>query len=277
MLNKNLLHKSLAIVIATGVLLFVSCQGGNKSGNQAQTAADSANVKDISQNVKEVVYPLPTPFEMTRMLNTIGVGYSSAILNPVDKAEKYFTDKSKALNLGIYGADVAYAATYDQKQDVKLYLKALKTLVDQLGINIDYSKMLSDEFKEKINNKDTLINIITNTYFETYKDLRGKGNQELSVMMVTGMWVEVMYIATNISKDSYNNSEIVKMIAKQKDSYLKLLEIMGSMDKNKDIKDLETKFLILKPVYDKVDQGLYQKDYMLILKTIQEVRKSFVS
>jgi len=277
MLTKNLLHKGLAIVIATGIILFGSCNGGSKSGNQAQTAADSSSIKDISQHVKDVVYPLPTPFEMTRMLNTIGVGYSSTILNPVDKAEKYFTDKSKAINLGIYGADVAYAATYDQKQDVKLYLKALKTLVDELGINIDYNKLLSDEFKEKINNKDTLINIITSTYYDTYKNLQSKGNKELSVMMVTGMWVEVMYIATNISKDSYNNSDIVKLIANQKNSYLKLLEILGTMDSNKDIKDMETKFMILKPVYDKVDQGLHQKDYQLILQTIQEVRKSFVS
>jgi len=276
MLTKNLLHKSLAIVIATGVLLFVSCQG-NKSGNQAQTAGDTANINEISQNVKEVVYPLPTPFEMTRMLSNIGVSYSSAILNPVDKAEKYFTEKSKAVNLGIYGADVAYAATYDQKQDVKLYLKALKTLVDELGISIDYSRMLSDEFKEKINNKDTLISIITTTYYDTYKNLKAKGSQESAAMMVTGMWVEVMYIATNISKDSYNNPEIVKLIAKQKDSYLKLLELLGSLNKNKDIKDLETKFMILKPVYDKVDQGLHQKDYELILKTIQDVRKSFIS
>jgi hypothetical protein len=276
MFTKNLLHKSLAVVVATGILLFVSCQGGNKSGSQ-QTSADSTNLKNISENVKDVVYPLPTPFEMTKMLNTIGVSYNSSILNPVDKVGKYFTEKNKAVNLGIYGADVAYAASYDQKQDVKLYLKALKTLVDELGINIDYNKMLSDEFKEKINNKDTLINIITNTYFETYKSLKGKGSKELSVMMVTGMWVEVMYIATNISKDSYNNSEIVKLIAKQKDSYLKLLEILGSMNSDKGIKDLETKFLILKPVYDKVEQGLYQKDYQLILQTIQEVRKSFVS
>lgn len=276
MLMKNLLHKGLAIVIATGVLLFVSCQG-NKSGNQAQNSADTTNIKEISQNVKDVVYPLPTPFEMTRMLNTIGVSYSSAILNPVDKADKYFTEKSKAISLGVYGADVAYAATYDQKQDIKLYLKALKTLVDGLGINIDYSKMLSDEFKEKINNKDTLIKFITNTYNDTYSNLKSKGNQELAAMMVTGMWVEVMYIATNISKDSYNNPEIVKLIAKQKDSYNKLLELLGSLNTNKDIKELETKFMVLKPVYDKVDQGLHQKDYELILKTIQNVRKSFIS
>lgn len=272
---KNFMKINLALVIAFASIL-TSCKSGSQSGNQDQNA-DTLNKDQIAQDVKDVVYPLPTPFEMTKMLNNIGVNYSSAILNPVNKAEKYFTEKSKAVNLGVYGADVAYAATYDQKQDVKLYLKALKTLVDQLGVSIDYSKMLSDEFKEKINNKDTLINFITVTYNDTYKNLKGKGNQELAAMMVTGMWVEVMYIATNISKDSYNNPEIVKLIAKQKDSYNKLLELLGSMNSNKDIKDLETKFMVLKPVYDKVDQGLYQKDYELILKTIQDVRKSFVS
>jgi hypothetical protein len=275
--KKNLLHKNLAIVIATSVLFFVSCQGGNKPVSQEQTASDSTKMKDISQNVKEVIYPLPTPFETTRLLNNIGAGYKSAILNPVDKAEKYFTEKSKAVNLGVYGADLAYATTFDQKQDVKLYSKTLKTLVDDLGINIDYSKMLSDEFKEKINNKDSLINIITKTYYDSYKNLSSKGNEELAVMMVSGMWVELMYIATNISKDTYNNTEIVKIIAGQKESYNKLLNLLDTHSSNADIKDLHTKLMILKPVYDKVDQGLYKKDYLLILKTIQEVRKSFVS
>jgi hypothetical protein len=278
MLKKNLLHKSLAIVIATIVLVFVaSCHNGNKSGNQAQTGVDSSSMKEISSNVKDVVYPLPTPFEMTRMLNTMGASYISSILNPVDKAEKYFTEKSKAVNLGVYGADLSYAATYDQKQDVKLYSRALKVLIDELGISVDYSNMLSDEFKDKINNKDTLIKIITNTYYDTYKDLSSKGNQDLSVMMASGMWIELMYIATNISKDTYNNSDIVKLVANQKDSYQKLLDLLSKHDKSADIKDVENKLLILKPVYDKVEKGLYEKDYLLILKTVQDIRKSFVS
>jgi hypothetical protein len=277
MFNKNLFNAKLAIVVTIAVLFFASCQSGNKSAKQAQTAADSTNIKEIAQNVKDIVYPLPTPFEMTRMLNNIGAQYSSGILNPVDKVEKYFTEKNKAIILGVYGADLAYAATYDQKQDVKLYSKALKTLIDELGINIDYSKLLSDEFKEKINNKDTLISIITNTYYDTYKSLSGKSNPELAVMMTTGMWIELMYIATNISKDTYHNSGVVKMIADQKDSYTKIMKLLNDHNKSNDIKELESKLMILKPVFDKVDSGLLENDYLLILKTIQAVRASFVS
>ena len=269
-------NKNVAIIMVTILVSFAACKSGSQSSN-GTSKADSVNLNEITKDVKDVVYPLPTPFEMTRMLSDMGAKYSTAVLNPANKSEKYFTEKSKAVNLGVYGADLAYAATFDQKQDVKIYSKSLKGLIDQLGINIDYSKLLSDEFKEKVNNKDTLVSIITTTFYDTYKFLDKKSNPDLAIMMVSGMWVEVMYIATNISQDTYHNSGIVKMIAGQKDSYTKLMNLLKEHDKSADIKDLETKLQVLKPVYDKVDAGLTEGDYMLILKTIQSVRKSFVS
>jgi len=276
MFLKKLLHNNLAIVIAVTVIL-ASCQNSNKSGNANQTAADSAKLTDISQDVKEVVYPLPTPFETTRMLNDMGAKYVSASLNPVDKAEKYFTEKSKAVNLGIYGADVAYAVTYNQKQDIKLYSKAVKTLLDQLGVNVDYSNLLTDEAREKMNNKDTLINVITQTFHNTYKSLSEKNNPDLAVMMVSGMWVELMYIATHISEDTYHNSGVVKLITNQKESYAKLINLLSMYNTNSDIKSLETQLQVLKPVFDKIESGLSEKDYLLILKTIQDVRNSLAA
>jgi len=277
MILKNLLNTNLKFIIPAIAIVVASCQGGNKQANKEQSKADSANVKEISQDVKDVVYPLPTPFEITKILNNIGASYISASLNPTGNAEKYFTEKSKALNLGVYGADLAYAATYDQKQDVNLYSKSLKTLIDELGIKIDYSKFLSDEFKSNVNNKDSLTNIITRTYYDTYKTLKEKNNPDLAVMMVSGMWVELMYIATNISKDTYRNPGIVKLIVNQKTSYTKLLELLASRDKNPDIKLIETKLLTLKPIFDNINSGLLEKDYLTILQTIQSVRKSFIS
>jgi predicted outer membrane protein len=276
MFLNNLTKLNLAAVIAISIVL-ISCQGNKKSGEQEQAAGDTLNKEEIAQDVKEVVYPLPTPFEMTKMLNEIGAKYIGSALNPANKAEKYFTEKSKAINLGIYAADVAYCATYDKKQETQNYLKALKTLVDGLGISIDYSKMLTEEFKEKVNNKDTLTKVITNTIYDTYQFLNEKNNPDLAVMMVSGMWIELMYIATHISTDTYDNTGMVQIIAKQKDSLTKLLEILAQRNSNADIKSLESELQVLKPVYDKVDQGLMKEDYQLILKTIEKVRNSLVS
>jgi hypothetical protein len=276
MFLKNLINCKLSIVVAATIIL-VSCQGGNKPASDQQSVKDSLSKAEISKDVKEIVYPLPTPFEITNMLNDIGAKYVASSLNPAEKADKYFTEKNKAVNLGIYGADLAYAATYSQKQDVELYSKALKTLIDGLGINIDYSAMLSDNFKQKVNNKDTLTKVVTNTFFDTYKYLNEKNNPDLAIMMASGMWIELMYIATHISEDTYHNTDLVRIIVKQKDSYGKLLKLLNDHEANKDIKELETKLLVIKPVFDKVESGLKENDYLLILKTIQSVRKSIVS
>jgi len=275
MLLKTVLKNHLLIVILALLAGLNACQTPTAPSGQ-QAGGDSLSKDSIAQNVKEVVYPLPAPFELTQMLNDIGAAYVGKNLNPVNKVEKYVTEKDKAVNLGVYGADLAYATTYNKEEDVKAYLKAVRTLIDALGVNIDYSFLFSDEVKMKANNKDTLVEIITNTFYATYSSLKEKNSPEMAVMMVSGMWIELMYIATHISKDTYNNTQIVTLIAKQKDSYEKLMNLIENYPNHQALKDLDEKLSVLKPVFAKVDQGLTVSDYNLLLSTIEKVRKGFV-
>jgi hypothetical protein len=264
------------VVIVIAVLSLVACKGGNKTADADQLAADSLNRELLASDIKEVLYPLPTPFEMTKMLNDIGAKYTAKNLNSTANIEKYYTEQNKAVNLGIYGADLAYASTYQQQQDIQTYMGAIKTLADQLGVTYDYTRLLSDEYKEKLNNKDSLTSIVTNTIYDTYQYLDQKSNPDLAVNMITGMWVELMYIATNISEDSYNFTGMVDIISKQKASYEKVMDLLASRNTNPDIKNLETKLQALKPAFDKVDAGLSETDYNLILQTIRSVRGSVI-
>ena len=277
MYTKNWVGKiSSFVVIAIALIFLVSCKGGKKTAEQERLAADSLNKQLLTSDIKEVLYPLPAPFEMTQMLINIGATYSSKILNPAGKVEKYVTEPAKAVNLGVYAADLAYAATYQQQQDVQTYVSSIKSLADQLGVTYDYAKLLSDEYKTKFENKDSLTNIVTNTIYTTYEYLDQKSNPDLAVNMVAGVWVELMYIATNISEASFNSSGIVDIISKQKTSYDKVMSLLAERNANPDIKALETKLTILKPVYEKVASGLSQADYNLILKTIKEVRNTLI-
>ena len=271
MYSKKTINKLLVGSMAIAMLFIASCQNGNQSATQ-QVADSTA----ISQDVKELIYPLPTPFELTQTLKDIGAKYNASVLNPTAKADKYFKESAKAINLGVYAGDLAYAASFEQKQDINLYSKTIKDMIDALGVNIDYSKLMSDDLKSKINNKDTLAKIISNTYSETYKYLYEKSNPDYALMMVSGMWVELMYIATNISQDTYHFSGMVDIITKQEKSYTKLMSLLAERNSNPEIKELETKLLVLKPVYDKAQNGLTEQDYLTILTTIQSVRKSIV-
>ena len=267
---------AISILVIIMAVVFSSCKGTKKSAEQDQVVSDSLNKTLLATEVGEVLYPLPTPFEMTKMLNDIGATYSVKNLNSPSSVEKYFRESQKAVNLGIYGADLAYVSTYQQQQDIQVYLNAIKTLADQLGITYDYSKLLSDEYKEKFNNKDSLTKIVTNTIYDTYNYLDQKSNPDMAVTMVAGMWVELMYIGTNISQDSYNYTGLVNIISKQKASYEKVMELLSGRNANADIKGLETKLQALKPVFDKVEAGLSEADYNLILQTIKSVRSSLV-
>jgi len=275
--NGNSLKISTFLKALVALFILASCKGGNKSTERDLLMADSLNKELFILDISESVYPLPTPFEMTAMLNDIGATYNSKIVNPSSNVNKYFTEQGKAVNLGIYGADLSYASTFQQQQDIQTYLSVIKTLADQLGINADYSVLLSDEYKEKYNNKDSLTNIITKTIFDTYQYLDKRSNPDLSVFMVTGVWVELMYIATHVSEDSYNFTGIVDIIVNQRDSFKKVLNLLNSRNANIEIKNLEAKLLVLKPVYDKVASGLSPQDYELILLTIRSVRNSIIS
>lgn len=277
MYTRNTIIKISSFIMVLAVLFVIfSCKGGTKSPEQGGEASDSLDKELLASDIKEVLYPLPAPVEMTQMLNEIGASYNSAILNSPAKVEKYVTEESKALNLGIYAADLAYAATFEQQQDVQTYLSSIKSLADQLGVNYNYTELLSDEYKTKFENKDSLTEVVTNTIYSTYQYLDQRSNPDLAVDMVAGVWVELMYIATNISEASYNFTGLVDIISKQKGSYEKVMSLLAQRNTNPDIKSLETKLQSLQPAYDKVDAGLSQQDYNLILRTIKDVRNSLI-
>lgn len=276
MYNNKIRRFNTYLMIAISVVILVSCKGVNKQTDQDEILVDSINKELLASDVKDVLYPLPTPFEITQMLSDIGATYLSKNLNDAANVDKYITEQSKALNIGIYGADLVYASTYSQQQDVQTYLGSIKQLADDLGIAYDYSLLLSDEYRSKFENKDSLTNIVTNTIFDTYQYLDQKSNPDLAVSMVTGVWVELMYLATNISENSYNYTGMVDIIANQKVSYEKVLELLAARSSNEEIRDLEARLAVIKPAFDKVDSGLSEDDYEMILTTIQEVRNTLI-
>jgi hypothetical protein len=277
-MRKNILHKSLSLVVLlAATMMFISCKSRTATTELEALSVDSLTRELIASDVREVVYPLPSPFEITAMLNDIGARYNVDILNPTSNEDKYFTEQSKAINLGVYGADLTYASSYEQQQDIQIYLNTIHSLANDLGINVDYAMLLSDEYKEKLNDKDSLVSIVTSTFYDTYEYLARNSNPDLSVSMVAGMWVELMYIATHISEDSYNFTGVVDLIVNQKTSYEKVMDLLYIRNSNPEISELEATLAVLRPVYARAESGLGEEDYELIINTIRNLRESITS
>jgi len=87
------------------------------------------------------------------LMKHAGAKYNTEFLNSVDNASKYTTSKSKALNLGVYSADLSFASMFDQSQATLKYLSVTKKLADDLGILNAIDKSIVTRMEKNINNR----------------------------------------------------------------------------------------------------------------------------
>ena len=265
-------------MILIAFMLTGACKSSIKDKAERKTKLFKPIVKEaIEKKVEEIVYPLPTSFEVTNMLNDIGIPYIIGISNPVENADRYFTEKSKALNLGVYGADLSYASTYHMKQDVMLFLEASKKLTDDLEISAVYDEELIKKVEENINNKEELVDIITNSFYEVYEYLQKNDRANLSLVIVVGSWIEALYLTTHVSTSVYHNYNIVKIIHEQKSSLNNLINILQEYKDDKAIFELLQDLDPIKKVYDSIDESLTQEQVEAIILAIESVRDKIVS
>ncbi|MFA9389197.1 MAG: hypothetical protein ACERKD_05295 [Prolixibacteraceae bacterium] len=207
----------LFIVVAIIGLTFSSCNNQKK----AKVAQE-----EIKQDIEEYVYPLASAFDVTTMLSEIEASYIVDITNDAGNVEKYFTEQSRAVNLGVYTADLAYATTYRQKADVQSYFKAIQILVNELDITAAISKHLAEDIESNLDNQEVLVKLITQLTENAYSYLNKQGRAELSYLVLAGTAIEGLYLSTHISENTFQNPQIIKTILYQKEPLMKLAKLM---------------------------------------------------
>ena len=268
-----------------GIALFImamvinSCAGKTNSEDaEKKKKIFNPMVKEaIEKEVEEFVSPLPNSFEVTQMLNNIGISYILGLSNPVTNVDRYFTEKSKALNLGVYGADLSYASTYHMKQDVMLYLEATKKLTDDLEISSAFNETLVESIEKTLDNKEELIEIITNSFNNTYDFLYQNGKASLSLLVISGSWIEGLFLTTHVSANVYHNYEIVKIIHGQKESLKKLLDILNEYKEDQIIQEFLNDLTPLKEIYDSIGETLTEEQVNEISTAVETLREKIVA
>ncbi len=265
-------NKVLACITVALLATMFACGGGAK---QAETdkSHDGKSKEEAFKSVTK--YPIPTAFEVVKLLNKAGASYILSLNNPVENVDKYFTEKSKALNLGVYGANLSYASTYQMKQETMSYLKVSKTLIDDLQITTAFNKDFYTRVEANIDNKDSLINIISDSFYDTYDFLINEGKDNISTLVIVGSWVEGLYITCQMAIISKNNEDILKIIANQKDPLDKLMEIMMPQANDKNVLEVMELIQPLAPLYEKIEgETINQAQFDQINEMITKIRET---
>jgi len=258
-------------MLMAAVVTFTSC------GNRQAKESEDLQVSKEKAFEDVTTYPIPTAFEVIQLINKAGASYIISICNPADSVGKYISEKDKAVNLGIYGADLAYSTTYQMKQETMNYLKVSKQLIEELNINTGFNLELANKVEKNIDNKDSLISIITDSFYETYKNLIENGKESLSLMVITGSWIEGAYITSEIALTSRDNADFLKILASQKAPMSKLVELMKPRLENPEVKEMMDKLSPIVELYNSVEgDTLTDAQFQKLIESITSVRNSLI-
>ena len=190
----------------------------------------------------------------TLLLKKAGAGYDEALLNPTSNANKYNTDKQKALNLGVYGADLSYASIFEQDQTIMQYMNVSKKLAIGLDLLAAIDQSIIDRLEANHDNRDSVIRIISETFLNSNSTLKEDNRPEMAALILAGGWVEALYLATQLTKDVKKDKELVERIVEQKLSFNELTMLLGEYaETNPDIADVASKLEGISQIFNEIE------------------------
>ncbi|HOW39965.1 MAG TPA: hypothetical protein PL123_05430 [Bacteroidales bacterium] len=272
------MKKIFAGVIITMLILssvaYTSCK--NRAAQKEQQQEELDQVGQIEKQIESNVYPLPTSAEVIKMLTDLEVGFIIGISNPVDNVKKYFSSTTRAVNLGVYGADLSYATLYNMQQEVINNMSAIRSLANELNMSKIYNEELYDKIKQNFDNRDQLVSILTTAFNDTYAYLAENDQQPLALLVVGGAWVEGMYLTTHVSEAAYQVAGISKVLLEQKKSFDLFLEITQPYMNDASVSDFVKQLEPIKTVYAGIGTSLSDQNIKDITAAITTVRAKIV-
>ncbi|MES2567480.1 MAG: hypothetical protein V4565_11470 [Bacteroidota bacterium] len=219
--------KSLVLVNAA-FLLLTSC-GGNKQeeidiSDEVETISVLDSQKISAQNVFNTIPSRATILELTKMA---GAEYNVQYLNNPDDVSKYSLESSRALNLGVYGADLNVASIYEQTQESMLFFKCVSIIAKSIGVSNSFDENMGDRMIANQSNRDSTLNIITQAFKSADNTLRKNGRPGTSSLLVAGAWIEGLFVACQTAKET-KSEPIIKEIFNQQESLNNLIELLES-------------------------------------------------
>lgn len=271
-MKKTYKFLSLAILAALISPALTSCTGSQ------QKKEEKAAEETIKKEIEEYVYPLPSTFEVTNMLNAIEASYLVGIANEPSKVDSYFAEKSKAINLGIYTADLAYATTYNQKPEIQAYFASCEKLVRELDFTSAFDENLPDQIDANLDNKEKLVEIVTGMFQNAYSYLNKQGRTEMSYLVLTGSVVEGLYLTTHISENTFQNPKILEAILFQKDALKDLETMMAKYKDSELLKEAYADIQAINAIYamEEGSTSMTESQVKQLTETVTKIRTTCV-
>lgn len=195
------------------------------------------DLADANAMLKE----MPSPIEMAILVKHSGGTYDPALLNPLENVDNYVTSGKKAMNLGVYSADVGYTTLYKQTQETILFMNNIRKLSDAIGLSDAFDQETFDRVEANIENRDSLLHIITSAYQVGNEYLKENNRMNTSILMIASGWVESMYLASKVGGEEGPMDMVAARIAEQQMVLERITKAMAMVPNDPMVTELQGK------------------------------------
>jgi len=246
------------VLLIFSVLLFMyGCGGGETNSGDIEIpdsikAGPSAKMLEVGQEViDDLVQNVSSPVEMAALIQKVGVPFSKDYLSDPDNIDDYNTSFKKSINLGILAADLGYMNIYDKTSMILDHITAIKKVSDDLKIGQFFDFSTLKRLASNNENLDSLMYISTSSFNKMDRYLRDNNRSSASTLIVSGVWIEGLYLATQVSK-STDNQQIQERVAEQKISLIDLLIVLKVYQEIDGFSELIADFEEIKAAFDPI-------------------------
>lgn len=265
------------IWLALLVAFFVACTSSKKPDEQAfLNSLDSAKNQGPSideEVINSILQQIPSPLEISVLLKESGTKYDARILNSPNNLSDYNTNYQKALNLGVYGTDLGYTNIYEQNQDGIEYLSAIKSLANDLNIGQFFDIETIGHLATNSKNLDSLLLITTQNFNSINHYLQTQSRSNVSVLLLTGGWLEAMQITCQVAAKNPGNKELKETIGEQKIILEQIILLFSFYKEDENMASLLTDLEELKKAFDKINiTYTYKESTMEIIDGVAVIK-----
>ncbi len=269
---------SYLLLILAATQLFNGCSGcsDKKSKGSDSLALPDSVISDtplkLSEDImNEVIQNISSPVEMANLIKSSGAEFSQRILNNTDNVSRYETSYKRALNLGVFSADLGYINIFDKNNVVVSYLLSVKNLADGIRVGQFFDFNALRRMASNSTNLDSLMDMSVSSFNKMDAYLRDQNRSNVSTLIVTGTWIEGLYIASSVVKET-KSKELSIRIAEQK-NIIDILEIILSNYISEpnfatlvdDIRELKNAYSDIRITTELGEPKRIEKDGMLIV------------
>ena len=217
-------------VLFLTIAILVSCVDESETTDQSPVPVIDPDAEGLTGNIVKYegeIFSIPSPVQTAILIKKSGIEYNAELLNDVGNSDKYINQFQKAMNMCVYGADLAYLSNFNNTRMSIEYFNAIEELADDLGIknNIDVGILI--RFNKNIEIQDSLYSLNAELYQEANRYLQDNERNDVASLILAGGWIEALHI---IIDAAYDDTEIRTRVGEQRSALISLVALLGKFE-----------------------------------------------